>query len=213
MLPKGLLTFPNIISILVGLAILIIFISVKKIKLTTDIIVKIGIAVALSVVLNQITLYKMPQGGSITPGSMIPIVIISIIYGPQVGMLTGFLMGLIDLLLGGYVVHPAQILLDYPIAYMCIGLNGYIKPNLKQDNDALIKMKLIAGILIGFLARLACHVTTGIIFFSEYAKGQSPLIYSLTYNLSFLALEFGITAFIISGFPLKQVLGSNNTKK
>lgn len=212
MLPKGLVTFPNIVSILVALALLIIFMSVKKIKFATDIIVKIGIAVALSAVLNQITLYKMPQGGSITPGSMVPIVIISIIYGPQVGMLTGFLMGVIDLLLGGYVVHPAQILLDYPLAYMCIGLSGYIRPNLGKDAPSVIKIKLISGILIGFLARLACHVTTGIIFFAEYAKGKNPFIYSLGYNFSFLSIEFLITAFILSGFPLKQILGKNNTK-
>ncbi|CAM2758058.1 energy-coupled thiamine transporter ThiT [Hathewaya histolytica] len=210
MLPKGLLTVPNIISILVVLALLIAFISVKKIKLTTNIIVKVGMAVALSVVLNKITLYKMPQGGSITPGSMVPIVIMSLIYGPQVGMLTGFLMGIIDLLFGGYIVHPAQLLLDYPLAYMFIGLSGYLKPNVKKDSDAIIKSKLISGVLIGMVGRLTCHVLSGIIFFSEYAKGANPFIYSLNYNLSFLSFEFCITSFLVAMFPLKQILATNN---
>lgn len=168
----------------------------------------IALTVMQSLPINSIVIVSTPQDMV----SMIvkKVVIMSLIYGPQVGMLTGFLMGIIDLLFGGYIVHPAQLLLDYPLAYMFIGLSGYLKPNVKKDSDAIIKSKLISGVLIGMVGRLTCHVLSGIIFFSEYAKGANPFIYSLNYNLSFLSFEFCITSFLVAMFPLKQILATNN---
>ena len=64
----------------------------------------IGIALALTAVLNMLKIYKFPQGGGITLGSMIPIILIAYAYGPLVGMLTGFLFGIISLFIDPYFI-------------------------------------------------------------------------------------------------------------
>lgn len=64
-----------------------------------------------------------PQGGSISL-VMIPIIVLAFRRGWMAGVVAGFLVGIIKLLLGGYVVHPVQLILDYPLPYAVIGLAG-----------------------------------------------------------------------------------------
>ena len=37
-------------------------------------------------------------------------------------MITGLVYGFVQLIIDAYVVHPVQFLLDYPAAYMLVGL-------------------------------------------------------------------------------------------
>ena len=60
----------------------------------------------------------MPQGGSITCGAMLPLLFIAYRYGPGIGCLTGFLYGLINILQDPFILHPLQVLFDYPLPYM-----------------------------------------------------------------------------------------------
>ena len=55
---------------------------------------------------------------------------------------------------------------------------------------------------------------SGVIFYSEYAGDQNPLVYSIIYNGSFLLVEAAITAVILIGVSvalglLKVNIGSN----
>ena len=47
--------------------------------------VEIGFAVALVAVLSNIRVYKLPQGGSITAGSLVPIFYIALRWGGKAG--------------------------------------------------------------------------------------------------------------------------------
>ena len=68
----------DVITEILGLAILIIFLfRIKKIKLTPSIIARIGLALALSCILQVFRIYHFPMGGSITLGGMIPLLLIS----------------------------------------------------------------------------------------------------------------------------------------
>src|SRR3712207_3695362 len=71
-MPKDLFSIPNILSVLIVLVLLLLFIRIKKVKLTTSSMVTIGLTIAIATVLGQFKLFKMPQGGSVTPGSLIP---------------------------------------------------------------------------------------------------------------------------------------------
>ncbi|NEI39176.1 energy-coupled thiamine transporter ThiT, partial [Rhizobium leguminosarum] len=116
------------IATLVGVLILIaVLLKVKKIKFTTKLVAQVGVVLALSTVLSLFKIYKLPQGGSVTLGSMVPILLIAFFYGPEVGFLTGFLFGIIDLMLEPYLLHPIQVLFDYPLPYMALGFAGYFK--------------------------------------------------------------------------------------
>ena len=77
---------------------------------------------ALSIVMSLIIVWKMPQGGSITIGCMLPIVIISIRRGTLWGVLTGVVSGIIQFIITGEAFHPLSVLIDYVFAYGIVGI-------------------------------------------------------------------------------------------
>ena len=118
-----LLIHPAACFALIGLLILILVgLYFRRIQLTTRSLVNISLMLAITVVLHQIKLFHMPQGGSVTAGSMVPLLLIAYRYGLGIGVLTGFLYSMINLLLNPFIVHPVQVLFDYPLPYMAMGL-------------------------------------------------------------------------------------------
>ena len=102
-----LLQNPTSVLALFGVLILIAAaIQARKIKLTTKILVNVSLMLALATVLHFLRLYHFPQGGSVTLGAMIPLLLISFRYGAGVGTLSGFTFGLINILQDPFIVHP-----------------------------------------------------------------------------------------------------------
>lgn len=162
-------------------------------------IVEAGIMVALATILSYIKLYHMPQGGSVTAGSMVPIVLVGLRYGVKKGVLVGVLYGVLQSILEPYVVHPVQYVLDYPLAFGLLGLSGVGK-NIysKVSQKGLVHyVAIVCGVCLGIFGRFASHVTAGAVFFKEYAGDQNAWIYSSIYNGTFLSLELVITAVVI----------------
>ena len=75
-----------------------------------------ALSVALSFVLSCIRLYRMPQGGSVTPASMLPIMLFSAAFGVGPGLLSGLVYGILQYLQGGWFVNVWQFALDYRVA-------------------------------------------------------------------------------------------------
>lgn len=179
-----------------------------------------GIMIALAKVLSMITLFQMKDGGSITLASMAPLFIFAMRWGAGWGMAVGCLYGLVDLMLGGYIVHPMQLILDYPLAYAMLGLAGL--KLIKSDNDLIAHLP---GIVLGTALRLCCHVLSGCIFYStiDFTKGGASLMsalslsnlssgfaYSFSYNASFMSVDFAIciVALFIFWKPLQKALSA-----
>lgn len=191
-----------IAALIILLGGIVFLISLRKVKLTPQMMAKIAMAVALSAVLNNIILYKMPQGGSVTLASVLPIIILSYAYGPEVGMLTGFLFGIVNLFMGPYIVHPVQTLLDYPIPFMLIGVSGFFSNR-------------FVGAVAAHILRLIPHVLSGVVFFAEYAPegmqtGSALWIYSITYNAPFLLGEMAIILAVLAFVPWNRLLKAVN---
>ncbi|MET3292942.1 UNVERIFIED_CONTAM: thiamine transporter [Brevibacillus sp. OAP136] len=164
--------------------------NTKRLTIMTE----IAIMAALAYILGMIKLFQMPQGGSISL-IMLPIAIIALRRGVVPGLIAGFLVGELDHLIGGYVVHPVQLLLDYPIAYTAIGLVGFARPATGVPQLGKVWSFLFAGIAIRFL----CHFTSGIVWFGSYApEGMPVATYSALYNLSYLVPEFIITGIVLT---------------
>lgn len=144
---------------------------------------EIVVVIALSVVLSYIKIYHLPQGGSITAGSMVPLLWLSLRRGAKIGLFASIIYGLVQLLVEPFVYHPVQVLLDYPIAFGALGLAGFFT-----------KYALI-GVTIGIFGRFVSHLLSGVIFFAEYAPaGMSPIVYSAIYNGSYLLGELVVSA-------------------
>jgi len=149
-----------------------------------------SLCVALAVVLSQIRLFQMPQGGSITAFSMLPIVLVGYWYGTKAGISAGIVYGLLRLMLGATVIHPIQFLLDYPLAYAALGAFCLLKGK---------RFGLQASFLAGATGRFLCSFIGGIVFFGEFApEGQPVWIYSAVYNLSYIAPEAVLTLVVLS---------------
>ena len=144
--------------------------------------VEIGIAVALVAVLSNVRVYKLPQGGSITAGSLVPVFYIALRWGGRTGVLAGVLAGLANYVFEPYFVHPVQVVLDYPVAFGALGLAG------------LFSRTPVLGIVIGGIGRFLAHFLSGIVFFAANAPvGTSPAAYSALYNASYMLPEIVIS--------------------
>ncbi|MGI6177003.1 MAG: energy-coupled thiamine transporter ThiT [Eubacterium sp.] len=146
--------------------------------------------VALSMILSMITLFRMPYGGFVTPMSMLPIAIIAYFYGTRQGVTAGVVLGLLNLVMDPYVIHPVQMLLDYPLAFGALGIGGFAGKG---------KYGLHKVYIIGIIGRYICSVLSGVIFFGSNApEGFNALTYSLFYNITYIGIEGIITLLIIS---------------
>ncbi|MBI4864773.1 MAG: energy-coupled thiamine transporter ThiT, partial [Candidatus Riflebacteria bacterium] len=136
-----------------------------------------GLAIALTVVLHQVRLFRMPQGGSITLGSAIPLWIVARRFGPVWGALSGVGAGVLLFVLGGApVLHPVQPILDYVLAFGSMGL-------------ASLPRSLTGGVALSILVRFTIQVVSGVVFFATYApSGVNALTYSMVYN-SYLVVD------------------------
>lgn len=148
-----------------------------------------GVAIAIAMVLSQFKLFALPQGGSITPFSMLFIVVIAYFFGVRQGVLTGIVYGLLQLAFGGWVAHPVQLLLDYPLAFGALGLAGVFSKS---------EFGLIKGMILGVMGRFFFHFISGIVFFASYApEGWNPVVYSLWYNFSYTGVEAALTIVLL----------------
>ncbi|MGI6160877.1 MAG: energy-coupled thiamine transporter ThiT [Christensenellales bacterium] len=167
--------------------------------ITTKMLVYGAMCIAIAFVLSFIRLYRMPQGGSLTPASMLPIMAYAYIFGPVPGLICGVAYGFLQLLQDLFVVHPVQLLLDYPLAFGLIGLAGFFRKN------------LIPGVIVGGFARIFMHILSGILFFAEYApEGQSVVVYSTVYNLTVFIPDLAICVVIALIPAIKNMF--NNIK-
>lgn len=164
---------------------------------------EIALAVALASVLNlwQIRLPWNIAGGSITL-TMLPIFVVALRRGAGAGMIAGALYGTLDLIFNPYIVHWAQVLLDYPLPYMLVGLSGLgassyhaLVEKAKPSASAVAALWM----LLGGVGRFVAHLLSGVIFFAEYAPaGQNVWVYSIVYNASYLVPSLAASIVVAS---------------
>ena len=200
---------PRAWAVLAGIVLLCIigFIYLSKQKQSTSSILRTkkvvygGICVSISFILSYIRIVHLPQGGSITLASMFPLVFYSMIFGPISGIVAGIAYGILQFIQDMWVVNIAQLLMDYPLAFGCIGLAGLAPAAIKNTS-----VRTSIAIVIAFVGRGFMHVVSGAIFFADYApEGMSPLVYSLGYNGTYVLGEMVLTlilALILVNTPI-----------
>ena len=183
----------------------------KNQKLRT--LVSCALLLAVSAVLSVYPKFKfLPNGGSITFCSMLPIILASYVFGVKNGLLTGFAFSLIQLITGfsgsglGPVAFAVELVFDYIVAFTVLGLGGIFRDG-KDPRRALA-----AGTVIATLLRFLSHFISGVVVWGEYAEwffenmssfGETVLskfngtalmlLYSAVYNGSYMIPEIIIT--------------------
>ena len=169
------------LGVLAALGIILLVIRRNSRRLTARAISYGALSVALSFVLSCIRLYRMPQGGSVTPGSMLPILFFSASFGIGPGLLAGLADAALQYLEGGWFLNIWQVLLDYFLAYAALGLCGLYR-HLKKKSLATFYVSMCAAILLrGLSATLAGYMFWDTAFWP-----------SLVYNCTYLIPEFAV---------------------
>jgi len=166
-------------------------ISVKKLTYCS-------IFIAIAMILSQLKLFSLPQGGSVTACSSMFISLLGYWFGLPIGILSGTVFGLLRLISGPTIVHPAQFVLDYILAFAALGLSGLFRN---------VKSGLYLGYVSGMLGMLIVNTASGYIFFRSYApEGMHPLFYSLSYNSSYIIPEMLMCLVIFNIPAIKNVI-------
>ncbi|MFA7637042.1 MAG: energy-coupled thiamine transporter ThiT [Monoglobales bacterium] len=159
-----------------------------------------GILIALAVVLSFVKIFDAPFGGSVTAGSMVPIILFALMSDVKWGLLMATVYGGIQMIVGG-VAPPAQtfisffvvILLDYIVAFGVLGFSGAISRKLGGKT-----VGAAASTLIVLFLRFLCHFVSGILIWGVYApEGQAVWLYSLLYNGGYMLGETIITTILV----------------
>ena len=152
-----------------------------------------ALCMAMSFVLSYIKLWSMPLGGSVTLASMLPLLWYSNKFGVKNGLIAGAAYGLLQLIQKPEIYHWVQVLLDYPLAFMMLGLAGCVK-------------NLQLGSILGVAGRWVCHILSGAIFFAEWVpEGWSNAwVYSAAYNGAYLLVDLIIC--LVLSFVLAKAL-------
>ncbi len=209
-----------VVSMVIGILILgVAFFFGKKATFSdTRSIVYGAIAIAMSFALSYARFIHLPQGGSVTFASLLPLMIYCCMFGTRRGIVVCLIYGCLQALQDTYIIHPVQFLLDYPLAFGMIGVSGFF-----CERTPLKKNKLIAfivGAIIAVVLRYACHICSGVFAFADYADLETydtAIAYSFAYN-SFtivdLAIDLaaGILLLLSPAFRRQMDIASQPTK-
>jgi thiamine transporter len=153
-----------------------------------------ALLVAVGFVLSYIKLFELPQGGSVTALSMLPILMIGLRHGPKWGLCGGFVFACLQMLQsfwpppsGTFIAYVAVILLDYALAFTVLGLSGIFRGR---------RYGMIYAAPLCIFLRFLCHFVSGIVIWSYYAGDTAAWIYSLFYNGPYMGIELVLTTII-----------------
>ena len=153
-------------------------------RLTTSA-VMLALAMVLAMVCALIPFLNLPFGGGFTVASMLPIVIISYMYGMKWGFFSAAIYSVIqvvmDLYLGkgstlialfmpnsedymGIGAAIAILIIDYLVAYTLLGFGGAFR---KMKNKTLA---LTLGVVLALSLRYLAHIVSGYIFYGAWAE-------------------------------------------
>ncbi len=204
-------------------------VSNKTLRLVTS-----SVCLALATVMSMIKVFELPFGGSVTLFSMVPILVLSYMYGTRWGLLCGGVYGVLQMVLGATTTQafaglsgwsvPVMALLDYIVAFVVLGFAGVFKNKIKNHTLALS-----LGSVFAVLLRLLCHFISGWILWGSYASsyfeemsnafstlvltnfhGQAlSAMYSLVYNASYMLPELVLSlvaiAVLMTVKPLRKI--------
>ena len=144
-----------------------------------------AVAIALSFALSYAKFFEMPQGGSVTFASLLPLMIYCCMFGTRRGVIVCLIYGVLQAVQDPWILHPMQFLLDYPLAFGMIGISGiFIERNVFKFKGGAVVGFLLGGI-IAVCLRYTCHVLSGVFAFADWADLDTygtAAAYSLAYN-------------------------------
>ncbi len=152
--------------------------NTKRLVLTA---MMLAIATVIAFICSLIPFLNFPFGGGITICSMLPIILVSYMYGTKWGVFTGFTYSVIQMMLGygtiGALFTPSSdsyqgiinalliCVIDYILAYTALGLGGVFRNKIENKGLAIC-----LGSIVAIAVCYAFHVLSGFIFYGAWAS-------------------------------------------
>ena len=146
--------------------------------------IMLAMATVLAIVCELIPFLNLPFGGGFTVASMLPLIIVSYMYGVRWGIFTSLVYSCIQIIMSlikgstalllflpssdsymGLGVAFAIIVIDYLLAYTLLGLGGVFRNSIKNKTVAIL-----LGVIIALSLRYICHIISGYIFYGAWAE-------------------------------------------
>lgn len=176
--------------------------KLKGMKFDSKRLARIGVVTALSLALYMIKIVPFPQGGGCTLMSVLPIMILSVLYGMEEALICAIVVGLTKIVIAP-PYFPMQIPLDY--------IGGMIAIALTPIFGIHTRGRLVAGGIFATLLSAWFSILSGVIFFGQFApEGMNVWVYSAIYNLSGFGVEaamsiVGLVMITSRNLQLKEV--------
>ena len=152
----------------------------RTLKLVTSAML-IAVGTAISVICELIPFLNLPFGGTITVFSLLPLVIISWMFGLGWGLGSAFVYAVLqiavgfktvsalftpgdDSYMGSFWIAMCIILIDYILAFTSVGLGGMFR-KMKSKTASLV-----LGSLVSVTLCYVFHVISGAIFYGAWAE-------------------------------------------
>lgn len=195
--------------IILAVAALALFVGKKTDKkMKSKSLVYASICIAMSFALSYVRFFELPQGGSVTFASLLPLMVYSYIFGIRKGVVVGVIYGFLQFIQAPWFFHPVQFVLDYPIAFCAIGLTGLFGETPIFQKNRILQFSL--GAVVAVLFRYLAHVVSGIfVFGSGDPTNYGAVGWSFLYNLfSFadMAISIAVGAVLFASRSFKGII-------
>lgn len=175
-------------------------------RLITRMLCEGAVMVVLAQILGYIKLWQMPWGGTVCL-SMLPIFLFACRWGLGPGLMSGFVLGVLQFMFdGGIALGWQSIIGDYLAAFTVLGFAGIFRGR---------NSSIYLGTILGSAARFWVHYVVGATIWAEYMPETffgmtmtTPWIYSLLYNGCYMVLNMVLclVVFALLDKPMKPYL-------
>ena len=172
-------------------------------RLVTRMLCEGAIMVVLAQILGHLKLWEMPWGGSICL-SMLPIFLFACRWGVGPGLMSGFVLGVLQFMFdGGFALGWQSIIGDYLVAFTVLGLAGLFRGRASS---------IYLGTVVGSAARFLVHYVVGATIWAKYMPETffgmtmtTPWFYSLLYNGFYMVIDMVLclVIFVLLAKPMK----------
>ena len=167
-------------------------------------IVDVGLFAALGFVLDEIQGIAFASvftaGGSIG-FAMVAVLIVAYRRGWLPAMLTGLIMGCLDLITKAYFITFWQVLLDYILPYALVGTAGFFKPWFDREENSNKRILILClGAVVGGMLKFLSHFIVGMLVWAPMGYDwpiKSEALYSFAYNIAFTGPSIVLSAALL----------------
>lgn len=160
-----------------------------------------AIMVALSIAIflvSDLLPWPFLYGGGFTLFGQVPIIIVSYRHGIKNGLAASSVLAIAEMIMGyknfvhvtGLAAYLTVAVVDYIIAFGCLGLGGMFKGRIGGKQSA----ELALGGAVVCIIRFICHYVCGVTIWKGYCpEGMAVELYSFFYNGSYMLVELILT--------------------